>query len=92
MKKDIELYEFRIPIRKVEGKYGSGNFDDAGDEISEGLNLVTRLRGGFNIEYFFEDSHENPWYHNFCFRIEGLDESEKKKFEAFLEERQIEVL
>jgi hypothetical protein len=64
-----------IPCRSVERVYGSGNFDDAGDDLSAILNLVCEYPEQYRCRFDFDCSHSNPWYHAMIFEIEGISDS-----------------
>ncbi|GHU18326.1 hypothetical protein FACS189475_03610 [Betaproteobacteria bacterium] len=61
-----------IPCRIVERVYGSGNFDDAGDDLIDASRLVSDYPNQFRHRFNFDTSHPNPWYHAMIFEIEGI--------------------
>lgn len=77
--------EMRIPIRSLEEFYGKGNFDDAGDDIAQ---LVeTSFGRSSRIEFDFDASHSNPWFHEFIVRISGINHEQFEHLREVLERR-----
>ncbi|KRA73104.1 hypothetical protein ASD78_16090 [Lysobacter sp. Root667] len=77
--------ELRIPVRLLEDCYGKGNFDDAGDDIAQ---LAGTCFGkDLNIEFDFDASHSNPWFHDFVVRISGIDHEQAEHLRGILERR-----
>jgi hypothetical protein len=70
----------RIPLRTVEGTYGSDNCDNAGDDIVYALQKVSDYADQFNYRFDFDRSHPNPWYHVMVFEIDGISDSMYARF------------
>ena len=62
----------RMPLRLIEAQYGSGNFDDAGDDIFAMLNGMSSRPGQFRFTIEFDCAHPNPWYHVMVCQCEAL--------------------
>lgn len=75
---------YRIPIRMVELAYGSGNFDDAGDEIAAALADWAEYPGQICCTFEFDSAHPNPWYHALVVEVAGLPEALHAPFVARL--------
>jgi hypothetical protein len=62
----------RVSLRQIEGHYGAGNFDDAGDAFAV---CVLRLEVQARCRFDFETSHQNPWFHVMVFGVQGVTDS-----------------
>ncbi|MDR2212882.1 MAG: hypothetical protein LBE21_04575 [Pseudomonadales bacterium] len=71
----------RIPSRIVENVYGSGNFDDAGDELIATLRRVSGYPPDqYRYRFDFDSTHQNPWYHTFIFEIQDIPDAIYEQF------------
>lgn len=86
MKSSSQIHEYRFPLREIEKKYGEGNFDDAGDDIIEGLNSIEKYPKELKIEFQFETNHSNPWYHELIIKVAGMNEKQSETFSAFIQQ------
>ena len=69
-----------IPCLTIERVYGSGNFDDAGDDLVSALRIVSDYPDQYRSRFNFDSTHPNPWYHSMVFEIEGIPESTYERF------------
>ncbi|WP_165071008.1 hypothetical protein [Paludisphaera rhizosphaerae] len=73
----------RIPYRTIRRVYGSDNLDDAGDDLVYALRIVSEYPNQFRHRFSTDSSHDNPWYHELIFEIEGIPEP---TYDRFVEE------
>jgi hypothetical protein len=69
-----QITQLSIPIRVIEDQLGKGNFDDAGDLIIEIVNRVAPRN--IPIQFAFETTDSNPWFHNLLVELKGVSDSE----------------
>ena len=71
----------RIPCRIIESVYGSGNFDDAGDELVAALRRVSGYPPDqYHCRFDFDSTHQNPWYHTLVFEIQDIPDAIYEQF------------
>jgi hypothetical protein len=63
-----------IRYSTIEDCYGSGNFDDAGDDIVAALKSLSDYPEQYSCRFGQDCSHDNPWYHVMVFEVEGISE------------------
>ncbi|MGL5389548.1 MAG: hypothetical protein ACRDCA_27480 [Serratia sp. (in: enterobacteria)] len=67
----------RISLLQIEGVYGHGNFDDAGDDLVYALREVcAAIDVGQRCQVDIDSSHNNPWFHAFIFKVADLSAEE----------------
>lgn len=75
MYKHQKIQIIKFPIHLIEEKFGAGNFDNAGDAILAILkNLIKK--SDYSVQWSFDNSHTNSWYHTFNLTIQGLSDNE----------------
>ncbi|PQO34609.1 hypothetical protein DTL21_13950 [Bremerella cremea] len=67
----------RIPLRRIEQRYGKDNHDNAGDDMVCCLRQVSKADAKYSFS--FSTDHPNPWYHTLDFTFEGINETEYMK-------------
>ena len=77
----------RIPLRLVESAYGNDNYDNAGDDVAYCLCLASDFQYQMNFEFDF--SHANPWYHAMVYTIHGITESHYNRFMELLADHKL---
>jgi hypothetical protein len=78
---------FSIPLRVIEDIYGSGNFDNASDDIVAALCEVSEYPCPFQIELDIDSTHQNPWFHVFIFKDTDIPDSIYEQFLNKLKQR-----
>ncbi len=63
-----------LRLGQIERVYGSGNFDDAGDDIVAALRQVSDYPNQHRYLFETDLSHPNPWYHVLIFENEGISD------------------
>lgn len=85
MKDDFNIIS--IPISNIESLYGQGNFDDLGDDISEIINMYSDYPGQYSVDYDFDTTHKNPYFHTMNIKVK--DNGLHKKIIAHLRTKQL---
>jgi hypothetical protein len=64
----------------IEARYGSGNFDDAGDDLVAELNSVSDFPSQFPCRFNFDCQNANPYFHTLLFEIQGITDAHLNEF------------
>ena len=64
----------RIPLRLVDAAYGPDNHDNAGDDVIFCLHSASEYPDQYRMDFSFDASHDNPWYHAMVYTIHGISE------------------
>ena len=74
----------RIPLRLVDAAYGTDSHDNAGDDVVYCLRTASDYPDQYRMDFAFDTSHDNPWYHAMIFTIHGITKSHYNRFVALL--------
>lgn len=80
----------RIPLRVVNQVYGADSLDVFGDDMVNRIVELEEYPQQFRIEFTFDNSSENPWFHAIVLNIYEMDQANFERFVETLNELKLE--
>ncbi len=78
---------FNIPCRLIENKYGTGNYDDATDDINAIILTIVADSHKLRSTVSINTTHNNPWFHTLDLAITGASSTELLAIEVSLRKK-----
>ncbi|QWP78142.1 hypothetical protein J5226_07025 [Lysobacter sp. K5869] len=75
---------FRLPLHRIEARFGAGKFDDACDAIAGWLVEVGGDADRHRIGHTFDTAHPNPQFHTLVLIIDGVPPEVRDRLSAQL--------